>query len=174
MFVTKKSEQFVIPPSIIIKQTAFDYNYEEDCKDTLKRIAHSGTCTDIFDTIRKFTRPFTYKIPDYFYENGIKKIRISFWTYFMSDIHNCAVYLYFYDKDDKEITLTGFFINESIEYNRWDKREFGFELTEDLLAGHKVDHITWFAVNSELKNKAFIDDAKTEFILTDKSYEIEQ
>ena len=55
----------------------------------------------------------------------------------------------------------------------WDYKEFGIDLSEDVLnLKQSIDKIEFSIWNVEGKKNLYIDDFKAEFILTDNSYSI--
>jgi hypothetical protein len=80
----------------------------------------------------------------------------------------------FFDKQNQMQFETAFYIKEDfIMKNRWDYKEFGYELNGEQFENWKnIDHISIFIWNNENKDQLYIDDVRTEFILGDNSYEI--
>lgn len=173
-FRINKTNKYVIPPSTILNSEMHVEDFEKDDHSaTQSLIVYSGKYSGIIDKKNNYSRSFEFKLPGFYNEKGIKKMRFSFWSYFEKDIKTAQVYLYFYDKDKKEIDAKAFYISETILYHKWDLNEFGYEFTEEDLA-KQIDHITLFIWNSEAKDAMYIDDVKTEFFLTDRSFEIVQ
>lgn len=176
-FKTHKANQYVIPPSSIIKQEVFTENFETNNYKGNKtdKILHNGSQATLLDKFHPFSELFNYKIPDYFKNKGVKKIRFSFWCHFVGKIKNAMVSFKFYDNENKLVFENPYYINSDyIHYNTWDYKEFGYELSDDELKSKHLDHMEVFIWNSESKGELYVDDVKTEFILTDKSFEIVQ
>lgn len=176
-FKIHKSNSFTIPPSSIIKQIAFDENFEtkEYLGNKSKKIKHQGLHSVLLDKEHPFSDVFEYKIPIIFKEKGIKKIRLSFWCYFKDSINTSQIYLKFFDSKNQLVSEIPFYINKDvIQYNAWDYKEFGYEISDEELKNNDIHHIQIFIWNNEGKSELYIDDVKVEFIITDKSYEIIQ
>ena len=176
-FQIKKSNQYVIPPSSIINEASYREDFETNSYIGYKtdHIFHQGIHAALLNNEFPFSGVFTYKIPNFFSETGVKKIRFSGWYYFSNDINNAQVYFKFFNQKDSLLLEVPFYIgNDLIQHDSWDYKEFGYELSDDDLKSKAIDHFQVFVWNNEKKGELYIDDIKTEFILTDKSFEIVQ
>ncbi len=175
-FRTKKANMFLIPPSSIIKKTIFNQNFESSYfKDKVStQIKHSGKNSLLIDKENYFCKVYGCNYPLLFNEKGNKKIRISFWSYFKPMINSTHIFIQFFDKKHQLIKEFPFYLsNADIVYNIWDYKEFGIDLSEEILKKKQLINIIEFSVwNVEGKQNLYIDDFKAEFILTDNSYEI--
>ena len=66
---------------------------------------------------------------------------------------------------------------DKMNYETWDYKEFGCEISHhpilaDTLKDENIDHISIFIWNDRAANEAYFDLVKTEFILTNRDYEI--
>jgi hypothetical protein len=172
-FRTTKANIYAIPPSAIIKKIEYKENF--DGKATghplLKEFGDSQVA--VLDSNNVFSSNFAYPIPEFFKEEGIKKIRFSFRCYFEKDIELLQMYLYLYDKGNNEVHVEAYYIvKATMQFDKWDYKEFGFEMGEKDLERSGVDHVKFVIWNSRAKDAVFIDDVKTEFILLDKRFEV--
>lgn len=174
-FKIHKSNQYVIPPSAITNQVSYTEDFETNSYSGQKtdKKAHQTSHSALLNSVQPFSSAFTYKIPDFYSKPGIKKIRFSGWYNFSDGVTVAQVILKFCNQKDSLLFESPNYINsEVIQNNTWDYKEFGYELSDDELKG--IDHIQIFVWNSELKGELYIDNIKTEFIVTDKSFEIVQ
>ncbi len=176
-FRIHKTNQYIIPPSCIVEQKNYAEDFETNTYSGFKsnQLAHTGSYAALLNKEHSFSSAFQYKLPDLFTKPGIKKIRFSGWYYFDKDIHNAQLYLKFFNQKDSLVFETPYYIGkELIQHQSWDYKEFGYELSEEELKSNAIDHIQLFIWNNEAQGQLYLDDLKTEFILTDKSFEIVQ
>ena len=177
-FRTAKANQYLIPPSSIIKQEThiepFESNNYKGAVTYQKK--HDGNFSIVLNKEDPFTRIFQFSYPKIFDKNYINKVRFSFWAYCSPDIKSMHIYLKFYDKDHQQLFEMPFYIDQHrIRPNTWDYNEFGYQLSDVDFEGKTPIHsIELFIWDNENKNEIYIDDVKTEFIVTDKSFEILQ
>ena len=171
-----KINQYVIPPESIIKEKVESENFETTSYAGYKTeiISHTGKYASLLDSDHPYSSLFDYNVPTLFKEEGVKKIRFSFWCYFKKDVSEAQLYFKFFDKQDSLLNETAYYINQDLmQYNTWDYKEFGYELNEaDSHFKTKFDHLKIFIWNNQAKNSVYIDDVKTEFILTNNNYEV--
>lgn len=175
-FRTHKGNMFLVPPESILKQV----NYAEDFEDSsisethLSSTSHDGKRALKLNQKNPFTPPLEYQWPLIFNEPGIKKVRLSFWSKFSADLPSADVYLKFLDKDKQLVFETVFYINEAhIQKEVWDYKEFGYQIAEEDLKGKKpVFYVSWFIWNTHKKGQVTIDEMKTDFLLTNKDFEV--
>lgn len=171
----KPANLFAIPPSSILKQEVFVENFETNDHQVgkSKERVHSGNYSAVLNDNIEFTSPFSYNIPNFFKQKGLKKIRFSFWSYYTGDINQVHVIMTFHDKEDKQLRYVPFYINNNtIRRDIWDLEQFGMEFSDEELTN--MASVKIYLWNPEHRNAMYFDEAKTEFILTDKSYEVIQ
>ena len=176
-FKIHQSNLYVIPPSSITHEVSYTEDFETNTYIGYKtnKILHQGLQAALLDKDHAFSNVFSYKIPDFFSEAGVKKIRFSGWYYFANDISNAQIYLKFFNQKDSLLFETPYYIGSDLmQHDTWDYKEFGYELSDDELKSKGIDHIQLFVWNNEAKGELYLDDVKTEFIITDKSFEIVQ
>jgi hypothetical protein len=176
-FRIHKTNLFTIPPTSIVEQNSFLENFETNTYVGLKsnQLSRTGSFSGLLDKDHPFSSIFRYNLPNFFTNQGIKKIRFSGWFYFNPEIKNAQVIFQFFNRKDSLLFETPYYISSDvIQYEKWDYKEFGCELSAEELNSKTIDHIQIFVWNDEAKGKLHIDDIKTEFILTDKSFEIVQ
>ena len=179
-FKTTPSNLYSIPPSTILKQELHFETFETDSYTGRKSKYYKkeGNYSAVLDSISPFSKTFDYGMPSLFKNEGIKQIRFSFWCYFTEKIKSIQIYFKFYNKENKLLSETPFYITpDKIQIGKWEYKEFGHEVYYKDLYDAKnelenIDHVSIFIWNTESKNEAYIDDVKTEFILTNRDYEI--
>jgi hypothetical protein len=176
-FKTHRSNIYAIPPSSIIKNEIHFENFEGNAYTALKTDLekHSGKYSALLDSSSQYSKAFEYKIPGFFKETGIRKIRLSFWCYFTKNITITQIYFNFYDKNKALVKAVPFYINKDLmRYNKWDYKEFGCDLFDEEIKAGKITQMGIFVWDNEQKNSVYLDDVKIEFVLTDKSFELVQ
>jgi hypothetical protein len=174
-FRLHKANMYLIPPESIIQQEIYlqdnETQFSEGAKNTSEK--YSGNTSILLDKTSPFGGSGDIAYPSLFNQKGIRKIRLSFWCNFKGDVTGAQIYLKLLDKDRKVVFETPFYINpDYINKNTWDYKEFGYQVGDEDLAGkNPVACINWFIWNSETKGQIFIDDLKTEFILTNTKFE---
>ncbi|MBK9283237.1 MAG: hypothetical protein IPM51_02850 [Sphingobacteriaceae bacterium] len=169
-FQIKKVNQYVVPPQTILDSVAFLENLESYPPTLKVTNPYSGKVSGLLDSVINFTKALHFQPPLFLKKSGIKKVRISFMGNFKDSAQFAQLYLYLYDKENKEVSAYPFYINDAVVANSWTLYEFGHEFTEEELL--KTDHITWFIWKNGGLGEIWFDDLKTEFLLCDKSYEI--
>lgn len=174
-FRLHKANMYLIPPESIIQQEIYlqdnETQFSEGAKNTSEK--YSGNTSILLDKTSPFGGSGDIAYPSLFNQKGMRKIRLSFWCNFKGDVTGAQIYLKLLDKDRKVVFETPFYINpDYINKNTWDYKEFGYQVGDEDLAGkNPVACINWFIWNSETKGQIFIDDLKTEFILTNTKFE---
>jgi hypothetical protein len=176
-FRIKHARIYAIPPSSIIKQIyyeeGFENNFAKEKQSSDKK--YEGNYASMLNNKTDFSPVFEYKLPLFFAEKGLKKIRFSFWSYFAQDITEAQVVINVYNKQDSLIKYIPYYLNpDDIQKNKWDLKEFGDEFSDEELANKKMHHVKIYLWNNQIKNEMYIDKVKTEFILTDKRFEVVQ
>ncbi|MES2515217.1 MAG: hypothetical protein V4580_13785 [Bacteroidota bacterium] len=174
-FRIHKTQMFLVPPESILKRESYQQDMESGFSEGVKSLSehHSPTNSILLDKQSAFCAFEELKYPKLFNEEGIKKIRLSFWCNFKKDITAAHIYLKLFDANKEEVFSTAFYINEDdMMKDTWDYKEFGYQIGEEDLAGkNPVKYLKWFIWNNEGKGELFVDDMKTEFILTNKHFE---
>ncbi len=174
-FRLSKANMYLIPPESIIQQESFlqdnETRFSEGAKNNSDK--YSGNTSILLDKVSAFGGSGDIPYSKLFNQKGMKKIRLSFWCNFKEEVTGAQIYLRLLDKDKKEVFVTPFYINpDYINKNTWDYKEFGYQVGDEDLAGkNPVAYINWFIWNNETKGEIFIDDLKTEFILTNTKFE---
>jgi hypothetical protein len=174
-FRTRPVNLFAIPPATILKTEVHNEDFEGNTPDRTGANKYGGKYSIELGAKKNFSPTFEYKVPAFMKENGVSKIRFSFRSDFSRPLSGLQAYLTMFDKDKKQLNAFAFYVNDKqIRYGKWDLNEFGYEFGREEIMDPRLDHITVFIWNNTAKDAVFIDDVKTEFILTDKSYEILQ
>ena len=177
-FKIHKVNQYLIPPSTIIKQETFLEDFEINTYKGMLSNAnkHSGNNAIVLNKDNPFSSVFEFKYPNLFKENTINKIRFSFWANCTNQITSVHIYMKFFDENHNQIFETPFYLNqETLQPNKWNYYEFGYQLSNvDFEGKAAISSIELFIWDNENKNEIYVDDVKTEFITTDNSYEINQ
>lgn len=174
-FRTYKTNAYPIPPKSIIKKLSYSEHFEDTLYKGLVSSTqkHEGLRSAWLNDKNDYTKAMTYPIPTFFTEPGLKKVRFSFYAYFSKDIEQFQIYINFYNKQNQQVLSLPFYVKkDAIRYNVWEDKAFGCELSDAQIRDLKPAYVSLFIWNNELKNEAFIDELKTEFVLCDKSYEI--
>ena len=173
-FRVNKTNMYLVPPSSILKQNA-STEYFENYPDVkkLSSQAHEGKAALRFDSVNYIGRAHAVPYPQFFSEEGFRKVRFSFQSYFKPGVRSVHVFIRFLDQDDKVLQEVPFYLNEEdLPHNRWDYKEFGYELPErpdfDEQLVKRIDAVIW---NVENRNFILIDEARIECMLTDRSFE---
>lgn len=174
-FRMSKANFYSIPPSTILEETDFKQDFEgSNFTGKVSTVQqHSGKQSLSLGPENYICRIGEYPFPAIFKKEGFKKIRVSFYGYFTPGIKSVHAFLQFFDKNGKMLEEAPFYINEDyLEPNRWDYKEFGYEVADPAkLNSATVDKIVFAIWNVEANRPMYIDDARIEFILTDRSFE---
>jgi hypothetical protein len=177
---TKPGNLCVIPTTSIIKQETHLENFETEFYTGRKSIYYKkeGNYSAVLDSISPFTKTFDYTLPHFMQDDGGKKIRFSFWCYLGKNISSIQIYFKCFNKENELIKEIPFYLTpDKMNYERWDYKEFGCEISHhpilaDTLKDENIDHISIFIWNDRAANEAYVDQVTTEFILTNRDYEI--
>jgi hypothetical protein len=173
-FRTTRVNQYLIPPHTILAQEVYRQDFESGVPGpTTAERAVSGNSSLLVDSANYICRVFDLPFPSLFSKEGFQKIRFSFHVFFEEGISSTHVFFQFFDQENKMLREVPFYLNAGdIQHSRWDYKEFGYELVdvEELNQG-TVSHIGFTIWNVEGRKKLVVDDAKVEFILTDRSFE---
>lgn len=171
-FTTDLVNIFSVPPKTIIESEthAEDFEKYDGMSYYSQEKAYQSKSSNIIDASHLYSKTFNYKIPAFFAKQGFKKIKTSAWFYFSDDISNLQLVFRFYKTKDVTLAEIPFYIGkERIRYNNWELKEFGCDVPPEIQVG---DSIAVYFYNPEAKNKLFVDNIKTEFLLTDSSMEM--
>jgi hypothetical protein len=176
-FRTDNASVYAIPPSSILKQISYTEDFEGDVyKGTKSEVMkYDGKYAAVLNDKTDYTKVFEYPFPSFFSEKGLKKIRFSFWSYCAKDIQEMQLVINILDKENTLVKSMPYYLKEAdLKKGCWDLKEFGYEFTDAELINQKMDHVNIYLWNNEIKNEMYIDCVKTEFVLTDRSFEIVQ
>jgi hypothetical protein len=113
-----------------------------------------------------------FPYPTVFDQPGWRKIRFSFNMFAEDSVNNVYAYIQFFRNDSLITDAPFYIIPQYIFPNKWDYKEFGYEIADTALINRNtVDKIGFTIWNVEAKKRVYIDDVKMEFILTDRSFE---
>lgn len=173
-FRIQNTNIYPVPPASIIKQQQHTEDFEtgsyQGNRSSEKKYA--GNYSAVLNDHTEYTRVFEYRIPAFFMEKGIRRIKASFKGYFSKDISNVHVTIAIYDKGHHPIRTVPFYMGtNTMRYNVWDAYEFGIEVTDEEMINRGADHVCIYLWNPGFKNELFMDDMKTEFLLTGEYYE---
>ena len=173
-FRTEKANIYLVQPSTIMGEETFTEGFEENNYNGNRTNGkkHSGNYSLLLDPEHYISKVTECKFPGIFNKSGCKKIRFSFYCDFDEGVNMIHAFMHFY-KNEKVILEVPFYVSEDhIFPGKWDYKEFGYEIVDSTaLNKNTVDKITFSIWNVEGKKNAYFDDAKVEFILTDRSFE---
>lgn len=168
-FTTRSIDIFPVNPATVINEEDYFNDFEEspECTD---QTAYEGKRSMLVDSINPFSKPFNYGVPSFFEKKGFCKIKTSFWVYFTKDIPELQLVFQFLKNDGAETAYIPFYIQKNrIRYNEWEFKEFGCDLPDGVKKGDSLKVFFW---DPSAKGKAYIDNLKTQFFLTDSSMEM--
>ena len=173
-FRTEKANQYPIPPNTILQKEEFMETFEEGYtgpSTTEKKF--NGNSSLLLDSVNYINRVHDLSYPLFFEKQGFRKIRFSMQCYFSEGIKSTHIFMQFFNTKNEMVREVPFYLNEEdIHAGKWDFKEFGHEIADvDSLTINTVSHIGFTIWNVEARRKIYIDDAKVEFILTDRSFE---
>lgn len=168
-FTTRSVNIFPVHPKTIIKEQN-DLNDFEKQGEFSNEMAHDGKQSLLLNSKNVFSNATKYKMPDFFSENGFKKIKTSFWIYFTGDISELHLVYKFYRNKDTELVYMPFYLKDNkINYNEWEYKEFGCDVPSNVMVSDSVQIFLW---NPGAKEKVYIDNLNNQFLLTDSSMEM--
>lgn len=172
-FRIDKANIYPIPPYTILESTATNYDFENtDDKSHSTDHALTGTRALKIDSVNYSPVIASIPYPALFSKPGWKKVRFSFSQYCEPGLKEAYAYIQFM-KGDSVITSADFYMNNDYIFpGRWDYKEFGYEIADTAtINSSTVDHIQFKLWNVFPQQTMYIDDAKVEFVLTDRSFE---
>ena len=173
-FRLEPARMYLVPPSTIISSAVTSEDFEDHPSRTTADDALSGTRSLLLDSLQYIHTYTEVPYPEIFKkEKGYKKIRFSFHSKIAGDVQSMHVFMFFMKKDSTVIRNIPFYLNAPDLYpGEWDLKEFGTEITPgDSLGPDRVDRIGFCFWNVNARGRILVDDAKIEFLVTDKSYE---
>jgi hypothetical protein len=174
-FRWKRTNTYPVQPWTIKKQQSFTEGFEDPEHPgvrTRERV-YKGNYALLLDPQNFISKICEYPYPDFFEEEGFRKIRFSFHGNFEEGTRSVHAFVQFYDKNGQLLLESPFYMNEeSLPPGEWDYKEFGCELPEDVpLNKTTVDRIVFTIWNVEARTTVWIDEARVDFMLTDSSVE---
>jgi hypothetical protein len=174
-FRVRKANMFLVPPSSIKKNAVAVQDFESAGFEgnRTNENKHSGEYSLLLDSAHYISKISEQALPGFFNQAGHKKVRTAFWCYFEKPVKQLHLFIQFVGKDDKTVLEVPFYLDEeSLAGGAWDYKEFGLDLADQpAVTGDSVKKVIFTLWNVEGKYKVYIDDVKTEFLLTDDSYE---
>jgi hypothetical protein len=170
-----KASIYPISPSTILNKKEFVQDFETGnfAGNLATGIKHGGAYALLLDSAHYISKIAECPFPSIFNGTGYPKVRFSFWAYFDAGVNALHVFIQFKDKDDRVVFESPFYLNkEDIYPGEWDLKEFGCEANaSDGLNAKSVDKIVFTIWNVEGRKNVYIDDAKVELIVADRSFE---
>lgn len=174
-FITHKSQQFAVPPYSIVKQGVFAQGFEEPSYEgpRLEKPVYKGNYSTVLDDRNEYTREFGGELPDFFFEKGLAKIRFSVFVFADETVPEFQVYMNFYSKNKMQTLSFPFYVKEDVLLRgQWTELQFGHEFSAGEMALLKDNRVAVYLWNNTRKGKLYVDEAKVEVFLCDRSAEI--
>ncbi len=176
---TTPAQMYPVPMSSVLKSSFCENDFEnEKAINGLSDLySVSGHTSVAIDQIHYIAKVAECAYPDFFKrDEGIKKIRLSFDARFEGEIEALHLFLRIGGKDGAVMKEIAFYINkEQLWFNKWDRREYGCEIDPGWFTNNSepemVDVVAW---NVKSSGKAYLDNVKIEFFLTDHSFETQK
>jgi hypothetical protein len=173
-FRTKKASIYPIAPSTILYRSEKTEDFESGFPGPVSgEKPFAGDQSLVLDSAHYIHKILEAPLPDFFARPGFRKVRFSFRCYFGQGVGRVHVFMQFFSKEGKVLKEVPFYLNaEDIFYDNWDLKEFGIEIPEgEGLETGRVDKVVFTVWNVDARGRIFIDEAKAEFVLTDRSFE---
>ncbi|MEI6020738.1 MAG: hypothetical protein WCR21_06380 [Bacteroidota bacterium] len=168
-FRTEKANMYLIEPNAIEKKQDFYFDFEKDADLNFvqKNKVQSGKQAMVLSPDKNFVQLAVLPFPKLFDTNKANCIRFSLSTFFEKDITAAHLFIQFYDTEGTSILDVPFYLHaDDIFPNRWDLKEFGYEIENpSLINSYTVQSIGIAMWNLEAKRNIYVDDLKVEFIL---------
>lgn len=174
-FKTHKSQQFAVPPYSIVQQQVFEQGFEEASYEgpRLGEPVYKGNFSTVLDDKNEYTREFGGALPDFFFENGLAKIRFSVFVLVDESVPEFQVYMNFYTKNKTQALSIPFYVKQDVLISgQWTELQFGHEFTAEELTLLKDTKVAVYLWNNTRKGRLFVDEANVELFLCDRSAEI--
>lgn len=169
-FTVKPVAVFPVDPEIVIKQHSVFEDFETakipfTTSDNFKE----GSKSVLLYSGNYFTTHLVNKLPVFYADKGIRKIKTSFWAFVAKDARKLQLIYKFYNTQ-KQIKYIPFYMDSGkLKPDEWVYFEFGCDVPAEATANDSLKIYFW---NSEGYDKIYIDNIKTEFYLTDSSMEM--
>ncbi len=168
-FTVGHADVFPINPKTIKQQQDYFYDFEQEEGSTVSsEKAFDGKKSAVLNEQVEYNCSKTFTVPGFFDKSGFKKVKASFWFYRTEEMKNVQ-FVFSFAKKENVIYNHPFYINTTTKANKWDLKEFGMDLPEDVSVGDKLVVYFW---NPDKRSSVFIDNFKLEFVLKDGSDEI--
>ena len=168
-FTLRHVDVFPINPKTILEQQDYFFDFEQEQANTVSsENPFEGKNSAVLNDRVEYSCSKTFTVPAFFNKPGFKKVKTSFWLYRSQEINNVH-FVCSFSKNDSVISYHPFYINSTTRPDKWDLKEFGMDLPENVSVGDILVVYFW---NPDKKQSAFIDNFKLEFVLKDGSDEI--
>lgn len=168
-FTLHHVDVYPVNPNTILKNEIHYFDFENDPSPEISRInKFEGQQSIGINKEIEYACTKTFTLPQFYGQEGFKKVKVSFWFYRAEEMKNTQLILSF-AKKDRVVSYNPFYINESTRANTWELKEFGVDLPEGL---DSTNTLTLYFWNPDKKGEAYLDNLKLEFILKDGSDEI--
>lgn len=172
-FTLRPVSIFPVHPKTVINSHSNTQDFEDpNHAYNVTETVYEGKRAHKLGIANPFSPAYIAKMPDFYNQKGIRKIKTSFWLYVTGKIKNLQLVYRFYSNKDKEIQYLPFYIDKSrFKKNKWTYMEYGCDVLPEIKATDSISVYFW---NNMRLNKVYIDKVKTEFFLTDSSMEMIQ
>lgn len=162
---------FPVHPETIINQKLHFEGFEENTSlFVIKEEKHSGNFSYKLCGQNHFSPEYNTKLPEFYKDSGIRKVKISFWLFMTEEIGEIQLLCKIYSGKDKVVQEFPFYINKDrCQKDKWNYLEYGFDVAKEATPGDSLKVFFW---NEKGYNKAYLDDIKTEIFLTNESMEM--
>jgi hypothetical protein len=162
-FTLSPIDAYPVNPATVIEKQEFVNDFEDSNPTTPK--FDNQVCATLNAQV-EYAGTTSYVWPEVFKKKGFKKLRASF-DYFRTEEHTNTQFVITFMKGDSVTRYFPFYINARTPAGRWVHKEFGFGMEEAV-----PDVVKIYFWNPDLRNSAYIDNLKMEFMLTNGSDEI--
>jgi hypothetical protein len=171
----QKAHIYPVPPQSILEQENHLQDFEDsltNCKTSSAYFVSGHQALEL-NKENYICRVAGYDFPKLFIKPGVRKIRISMDMHASPGLKQVHLFLKFLGQNDRELLLIPFYIGEEyIQTNQWEHKEFGYDLTDRLLLNNdsvkRTELLIW---NVEPEHPVFIDQVRTDFIMTNSYFE---
>lgn len=169
-FTIRKVAVFPVNPATVIQQ----HSVYEDFESSNIPFVTSDNAKDGINSVllysgNYFTTHLITRLPVFFANQGIRKVKTSFWAFVAKDARKLQLIYKFYNTQ-KQIKYIPFYMDSGkLKPDEWVYFEFGCDVPAEATANDSLKIYFW---NSEGYDKIYIDNIKTEFYLTDSSMEM--
>lgn len=174
-FRIEKTSRYPIQLESIIRKKEIIETFEslEPINGIVSNKSYYGKKSLLLDSLQFIHQVAKYPLPLFYSDEHFNKIRVSFWCFFEPSIEKMHVVLQFKGHKNEVLAEQALYLNkEDIHTGKWDYKEFGYEFEGlSTLNNKTVKQIELTFWNVESKSKVYIDEVKTEFIVTEESFE---